>query len=298
MKKTTLILTSLSLILYLGCTSEKASEEDLQEISLEGTWRLVKTIEIGHEDTTDRRDSGHKMYMKHLNKTHWTWAEYDYANNQLLGAGGGTYTLDGNIYTEDIKFYFPPGSSELGQAIPFTVKMEDGLWRHAGYVKMMEFDSETGENNVADSSLIDEYWERVDVQPSDETGGKLYGTWNLISTKNTEDTLRTEYPAFVGYMKLLTPTHWVYVKYNKEGDEIMGMGGGTYAINGDQYQEKINFYYPANPDWMGITKNFTWEMKGDNHWRIIGSVIGKDDVAYQLDEAWQRYGDQAVAMSP
>ena len=297
MKKTITMLMGLLLVLNLGCTSEKASEEGMEEISLEGTWRLVFTIEIGHEDTTNRRDSGHKLYMKHLNKTHWTWAEYDYVNNQLLGAGGGTYTLKGNIYTEDIKFYYPPGSSELGQAIPFTVAMEDGRWRHAGYVKMMEFDPETGENNVVDSALIDEYWERVGAKPSDDTGGKLYGTWNLTSYKNAEDTLRMEYPAFVGYMKILTPTHWVYVKYNKEGDEIMGIGGGTYTINDDQYQEQINFFYPPNPNWIGITANFTWEMKGDNHWRIVGSVIGKNDDAYQLDEAWQRYRNETMAIS-
>lgn len=297
MKKTILVFMSLLLILNLGCTFEKGSEGDTRDISLEGTWRLVKTIEIGHEDTTDRRDSGNKMYMKHLNKTHWTWAEYDYANNRLLGAGGGTYTLEGNIYTEDIQFYYPPGSAELGQAIPFTVEMDGSLWRHAGYVKMMEFDAETGENIVVDSAIIDEYWERVDAKPSDDTKGKLFGTWNLISYKNAEDTLRTEYPAFVGYIKLLTPTHWLYVKYNKEGDEIMGIGGGTYSVSGDRYLEKISFFYPPNTNWIGTTATFTWKMQGEDHWRIVGKVNGRNEDIYAVDEAWQRYGDQAIAKS-
>ena len=298
MKKLLSILLGLPLILNFGCTTQSTSEDvKPQEISLEGTWRLVKTIEIGHEDITNRMDSKQKMYMKHINKTHWTWAEYDYENDQFLGAGGGTYTLEGNVYTEDIKFYHPPGSNELGQAIPFTIEMTDSLWRITGYVKMMEFDPESGENIVADSAIIDEYWERVDVQPSDDTDGKLYGTWNLISYKNPADTIWKEYPDFVGYMKLLSLTHWVVVRYNKEGDEIMGMAGGTYSVREDQYWEKLSFVYPRNLNRVGTTSTFTYEMKNDDHWRIVGSINGRNDDIVEIDETWRRYSEPIMAMN-
>jgi len=294
MKVILIILTSSLIILNFGCRPDKPVE--VGEISLEGTWRLVKTIEIGHEDITNRMDSEQRMYIKHLNKTHWTWAEYDYANDQLLGAGGGTYTLEGNTYTENIKFYHPPGSNELGQAIPFTVEFTDSLWRHTGYVKMMEFDPETGNNIVADSAIIDEYWERVKIQPTDDTGGKLYGTWNLISYKHPSDTIWKEYPEFVGYMKLLSPTHWVSIKYNKEGDEVMAIGGGTYSVTNDQYLEKINFVY-GDQSRVGSTSNFEWDMKNDNQWHIVGSLNGKNDDTIQLEESWMRFGNQTVAAS-
>jgi len=293
-----LLLMCLLLILNLACTSQKAIEEDTpEEISLEGTWRLVKTIEIGHEDITNRKDSKQKMYMKHINKTHWTWAEYDYATDQLLGAGGGTYTLEGNVYTEDIKFYFPPGSNELGQAIPFIIEMTDSLWRITGFVKMMEFDPETGENIVADSAIIDEYWERVDIEPADDTGGKLLGTWNLISYKHPSDSIWMEYPDFVGYTKLLSPTHWVYIKYSKEGDEVMGIGGGTYSVQEDEYLERIDFLYPRNSNLIGTTSTFKWEIQNGDQWRIVGSTNGRNDDIQEFDESWRRYGNQKMAMS-
>lgn len=285
------------LLLTLGCSpKEDPQEATEEEISLEGTWRLVKTIEIGHEDITNRMDSDQKMYMKHINKTHWTWAEYDYANDKLLGAGGGTYTLDGNTYTEDIKFYFPPGSAELGQAIPFTIEMSDSLWRITGYVKMMEFDPETGESFVKDSAIIDEYWERVDVEPADDTAGKLYGTWDLMSYKDPADSIQLEYPEFVGYTKILTPTHWVFIKYNKDGDEVMAIGGGTYSVQGDKYLEKVDFVHGARSS-PGSTSTFQWDMQNDDQWRIMGTINGRNDTTIEIEETWQRYGDQKVAMS-
>ena len=290
MKHMLLLIFNPVFILMVACASQETIvEKQQEEISLEGTWRLVKTIEIGHEDITNRMDSDQKMYMKHINETHWTWSEYDYASNQLLGAGGGTYTLEGNTYTEDIKFYFPPGSNELGQAIPFTIELTDSLWRITGYVKMMEFDPETGENVASDSAIIDEYWERVDIEPTDETGGALYGTWNLVSYKQPTDVVWEQYPDFVGYTKLLTPTHWVFMKYNKEADELMAIGGGTYSVQGDQYMEKVDFVHGARSS-PGSTTTFQWQMLDSGNWQINGTINGSDGSTFEIDEIWERHG--------
>jgi len=120
------------LIMQLGCSpQEKAKVVKLDKDALTGTWRLIKTIEIGHEDSTNRRDGAEKYYIKHVNDTHFIWVEYDRINNILLGTGGGTYTLKDNIYTENIQFYYPPGANEMGQAIPFTAEIsEEGVWHH------------------------------------------------------------------------------------------------------------------------------------------------------------------------
>ncbi|MCZ6693134.1 MAG: hypothetical protein O6939_04435, partial [Bacteroidetes bacterium] len=143
----TVLSVSLLILLY-NCTSETKPEakEESMENMLEGSWRLIKTVEIGHEDSTGRQDSRTKMYQKHVTPTHFTWIEYDIENDQLNGTGGGTYTLQGNKYTEVIKFYYPPGSAEFGQAIPFQAELKDGKWYHTGYVNLMEFDPESGEH--------------------------------------------------------------------------------------------------------------------------------------------------------
>ena len=65
----------------------------------------------------------------------------------------------------------------------------------------------------------------------------LVGTWELVSVKNEGDSIWTEYPNFVGYLKHITPTHFNWVYFNTEGDEVSGEGGGLYNLKGINYIE-------------------------------------------------------------
>ncbi len=131
--------------------------------ALEGSWRLIRTIEHGVDDTTNRRDGSQIAYHKHITSSHFMWIEFDLDQSRLLGAGGGTYSYDGSTYIEDISFFYPPGSNERGQKIKFKVDFGDGAWRHTGYVKVYDFDPESGNNLVSDSIIIDEIWEPIDA---------------------------------------------------------------------------------------------------------------------------------------
>jgi hypothetical protein len=58
------------LMINMGCAPEKKEAvTELQADDLLGSWRLVKTIAIGHEDSTNRRDGMEKFYIKHILKT-------------------------------------------------------------------------------------------------------------------------------------------------------------------------------------------------------------------------------------
>ena len=276
--------------IQMGCTpAEKPATVELEKNALIGSWRLIKTIEIGHEDSTNRRDGEEKFYIKHVNNTHFVWVEYDRINNLLLGTGGGTYTLEGNTYTEYIQFYYPAGANELGQAIPFWAELsKDGIWHHKGYAKLMEFDPETAENVMVDSAIIDELWERIDIEPADDSNGKLVGSWDFVNFLEQSDSTYSEYPPFYGIMKILTPTHFTWVQYNTEGDEIFGIGGGSYSIAGDKYVEHIEFVHPDRLDQIGVNAVYTWRQNNPDHWNISGVIESRDSLQY-LEENWAKY---------
>ena len=276
--------------IQMGCTpAERPAAVELEKNALIGSWRLIKTIEIGHEDSTNRRDGDEKFYIKHVNNTHFVWVEYDRINNTLLGTGGGTYTLEGNTYTEYIQFYYPAGANELGQAIPFRAELsKDGIWHHTGYAKLMEFDPETAENVMVDSAIIDELWKRIDIKPADDSNGQLVGSWDFVNFLEQSDSTYSEYPPFYGIMKILTPTHFTWVQYNTEGDEIFGIGGGPYSIVGDQYTEHIEFIYPQDLDLIGVNAVYNWKQDHDNHWNISG-VVENRKAPQKREENWERY---------
>lgn len=281
-------------LLFVGCTAEK-EEKPIGEDALLGTWKLIKYIDHANGGTDWISYSDDFIYQKHITPTHFTWIKYQKSADDLAGIGGGTYTFGNNIYTEDIKFFLPTGSSELGQSIPFTVEIdENGLWHHNGYAKQFELDVDAGEITVVDSVKIEEIWEKVSA---DDGGNALAGTWNLDSYRPLEsDSLRSEYPSFVGYMKLLTPSHFVWVKYNSEGDEVMAAASGTYSYQADVYVENIETSHPKGEGLVGTSPEFDAELEADT-WHHTGQIYRLDSTdgepkASLVDEVWTKELDK------
>ena len=219
----TLTFLALFAIGSIGCSpGQKEEMAKVPSDALLGTWKLVSYVDHQEGGTSWGKYGNNVIYEKYITPTHFTWVRYEKDNDNLVGIGGGTYTFDGKTYTEDIKFFLPPGSSQLGQAIPFEVAFEDGLWEHVGFSKVLEFDADKGEMTVVDSLKIEEKWEKVEAGVNTSHLSDILGTWELLSYRQEGDSLRSEYPGFVSYIKLITPTHFVWVRYNKEGDEVVG----------------------------------------------------------------------------
>jgi len=138
MDKLVVILFASIIILGQSGCGDKSKQESEGEISLEGTWKLVKVLNSDDEEAELLKHSEDLVYLKHITPTHFTWVRFNRESNELEGTGGGTYTFDGNTYTENLDFFFPPGSNELGQSIPFTVEMKNGTWHHKGYAKLSD----------------------------------------------------------------------------------------------------------------------------------------------------------------
>lgn len=289
----------LSIVLLGSCSSEKSSTdtntsnsaEAEEENPLVGSWELVSYMDSDTDDWASHPET--VVYQKHITPTHFTWYRFDSDEDQLRGIGGGTYDYTDGVYTENIEFFMPPGSNELGQAIPFTVEMKDGKWYHTGYAKSMAIDETSGEVVMADSSKIEEIWQRVSEQPNTYEPGVL-GAWELITYREGDAPTAMEYPDFIKYMKLITPTHFVWIKYNGEGDEVFEAGGGTYNLSADKYTESIQMMYPPGSETVGSDIEFTYSLDSGkwNHMGYVNRVnVNKEDSPNEnllIDEVWMR----------
>lgn len=277
-------------VVLTGCYSKSVNQQD-QKPSLEGSWNLVAYKPDSEEEWRTYGDS--ILYQKHLTSDHFGWFKYDVSNNRILGIGGGSYVIKDGKYIENIKFFYPPGSTELGQAIPFSFKLEDDNWYHLGYAKQMEVDMESGKLTAIDSNRIEEKWVRTKLKPNQND--QLTGTWDLISYRDSLNGSYTEYPDFAGYIKLITSTHFMWIYFDMDGDEIYGAGSGEYSFDGQKYSEKIRMIYPNNLGQVGEEIHFNTGIM-DNTWNHLGylptltidETTGKVDRDSSLiDEKWK-----------
>jgi hypothetical protein len=258
-----------------------------------GSWELISYID---DDIKTGKWSSYTpeiIYQKHITDTHFTWFKYDQKKDELLGMGGGTYRIDENgKYVEDIAFFYPPGSSELGQTIPFDLEIEKGVWYHKGYAKRMTY-SENGEVIIKDSIKIEEKWSPI--LPSTMNDKDLLGTWNLVSFRNRLDEPYIEYPEFTAYLKLITPTNFVWIKYDKEDDQIFAAGAGTYNYRKNKYEEILKVTFPVN----SIARNkkilFVPKITGQK-WHHLGRIPGTENSMSNegyIDEIWMPFKSTA-----
>ncbi len=267
--------------LLLSCSATNNSTARLEKKqTLLGTWELVQYIPAGETEWTKHPQT--LLYQKHITPTHFTWVRYDTEKDQLEGIGGGNYHFKDGKYVENIEFIHPPGSSILGQSIPFEAKVKSGEWHHIGYARDLEIDFEGNQMVQGDSTKIEEIWVRTSEKVADNLS--LKGTWDLKLYKETAEESYYEYPEMIGYMKLITDTHFVWIRYDKEGDQVYGTGSGTYNFDGNTYTENIQMFYPSGSTLLGTSITFEAEIN-DYQWKHLGYGEG-EDAPLLIDEVW------------
>ncbi len=283
------------LVLFTSCSDRKTTKERDAE-TVEGSWNLIKYVDYD-QDKQWKSHGDSIMYQKHITPNSFVWLNFDKKNERLIGMGGGTYEFSGNQYTEYIAFFYPPIESLIGQPIPFDVEFKDGQWFHTGYFVDEITDMESGEITARDTMKIEEIWERTKEPINKNTG--LVGTWQLHSYKETLGEPYIEYPDFIGSLKLLTPTHFTWIKYDRHGDEVYAAGSGTYTY-GEEYTEEIHMIYPENTGQIGKSLDFTYNFD-NNQWyhygyvpsiRIESGIIVKDSAL--IDEYWEPFKNSDV----
>ncbi len=155
-----LLLPAMLLLCTCSAPAEKPADDPppTTDNPLLGTWVLVKY----KNDSSDTwlEHPPFVKYLKHITPTHFTWIYYDGDGDQVLGTGGGTYTFDGKQYVENITYFHPPGSNQVGKSYPFKAELTSSYWTHSGYLNNYEFNPETATYVAADSSYLEEVWTR------------------------------------------------------------------------------------------------------------------------------------------
>jgi Lipocalin-like domain len=108
--------------------------------SLEGAWELVDAKNVPADPSFSLTKT---RQIKILTKTHWAFLGQDRlpaktkpsaaeltAAGKSFSAGGGTYKLEGDSYTEHIEFFVVP--KFVGTSITFKIKWQGDEWIQTG----------------------------------------------------------------------------------------------------------------------------------------------------------------------
>jgi len=278
------------LLIFSACSTNNDSESagQTEAINLEGSWEITEKIDHDGGKTEWEPFGAGLIYQKHLTQTHFTWVGYDPEIDEIVGAGGGSYSLDGNVYIEHIEFFHPVSEGYLGQSIVFEAELKGDTWYHKGSTPLVEFDPEVGEVVVFDTTNIEEKWVKLGGSAENKN---FIRTWNLISYKEDPEGTYDSHPDFVGYMKLITPSHFVWIQYNSgdNGGEIIRLGSGTWSFDGTNYVENINLWHPKGSNQIGTSVTFDYRFE-EGKWFHFGYVKQVENgVAIDssfVDEIW------------
>src|ERR1700709_1992783 len=103
------ILFAIIAVAIASCNNEpkKAASTDTA-LPIQGTWQLVKGTLIQKKDTTVTDYTKNQKFIKIINGDHFSFLLHDLTKGKgaapVFSAGGGSYTLVGDQYTENLEF--------------------------------------------------------------------------------------------------------------------------------------------------------------------------------------------------
>lgn len=114
-----------------------------------GTWRMVSYQYGSTKEPVVQvtKDVGYKTFSG----TRWSAAAYNVDEKKFIGAGGGTYTLKGDQYVENVEYY-SWGSETVGKSLTFKLTIENGRLHQKGFMEWK------GNKEY----VIDEWYEKVE----------------------------------------------------------------------------------------------------------------------------------------
>ena len=96
--------------ILVSCSEKpKSDTESSTTTSIEGTWKLLTGTIIEKGDTTITDYTKNKSFIKVINDSHFAFLLHDLnkgkdSSSAAFSAGGGSYTLRGNNYTEHLEY--------------------------------------------------------------------------------------------------------------------------------------------------------------------------------------------------
>ncbi|WP_298739886.1 hypothetical protein [uncultured Chitinophaga sp.] len=139
--KPTILPVTLVLGLLFSCaaaTEEPKEDQPPAGVPLTGTWRLISGTTITKGDTTVTDYTQGMSMIKIINGSHFAFLKHSQdapkdSSNQFDG-GGGSYTLEGNTYTEHLDYY--GDRNWEGKTFTFTVNISNDTLTQKGIEKV------------------------------------------------------------------------------------------------------------------------------------------------------------------
>jgi hypothetical protein len=141
----------IGMLVFSACNdSVPTKETPVVTNSLEGTWKLVSATTIKMTDTTVTDFATGQEMIKVINKSHFAFLRHDTNQGKdtaIFSAGGGTYTLAGDKYTELLQYCSDRGWE--GHTFNFTVSIKEDTLLQTGVEKL--------EKENVDQFIIEKY---------------------------------------------------------------------------------------------------------------------------------------------
>jgi len=142
MKKVIVGIAVMALTMAVGLRAQDGSKSSGSHL---GTWELASfRYGTNQPSFTDFPKTRHRIKL--ITETHYTWVEYGDTTKKVTASAGGTYSLDGNTYTESKDFGLDM-DTYLGQKHVYTIRVEGDKFFLSG--------------SLSDGLKIEEVWRRV-----------------------------------------------------------------------------------------------------------------------------------------
>ncbi len=116
--------------LLLSCTAKPQPKP----LPIIGTWKLISGTTIEKGDTNVTYYTGERAFIKIINDTHFAFLLHDLRKGKdstaVYGSGGGTYTLNGNVYAEHLEYC--SDREWEGHDFSFTISIENDTFVQSG----------------------------------------------------------------------------------------------------------------------------------------------------------------------
>ncbi len=125
----------LFLVLLISC-NEKSETTQSTKPAIEGTWKLLTGTLIEKGDTVITDYTKDKSFIKIINESHFAFLQHDLKRDSTSGfsAGGGSYQLNGNNYTEHLEYC--SAKEWEGHDFSFTVTISGDTLVQSGVEKI------------------------------------------------------------------------------------------------------------------------------------------------------------------
>ncbi|MEL6254986.1 MAG: membrane or secreted protein [Bacteroidota bacterium] len=238
---------------FIWINSPQTSTETPTALNIEGAW-LIKSM--NGESTPEGI-----QVMRLVAKDYTMFAVYNLEEKQFMGAGGGSYKIEGDRLTGRIDFD-TQDTTMIGTNYDYKIEMPD-------------------EKTFIVSGEGPQGPFKAEMTRVDDSGNEMAGAYR-ISGRMRNGEMRQSRPGPRKTIKMLTGTRFQWAAINAKTKQFFGTGGGTYTVKDGKYTENIEFF-SRDGSRVGASLEFEASLEGDD-W----SHKGKSSKGNPIHEIWTR----------